>query len=247
MNSKEIRSKAFAMPFQSPSYPKGPYRFIDREYFIITYETDMDKLKRLIPEPLEVREPLVNFEIIRMPNSTGFGDYTESGQVVPIYYQGKKGTYSLAMFLNDHSPIVGGREIWGFPKKRGNPVLKVSKDTLIGHLKYEGIRIATATMGYKNIELDKEKILQSLSVPNYLLKIIPHVDGSLRVCELVSYTLEDITIKDAWTAPASLDLYHHALAPIAELPVKRVVSSAHILTDLTLPYGKVIWDYLKEG
>jgi hypothetical protein len=32
---------------------RGPYRFVNREYFIVTYETDMDSLRRVIPEPLE--------------------------------------------------------------------------------------------------------------------------------------------------------------------------------------------------
>jgi acetoacetate decarboxylase len=36
----------------------------------------------VVPEPLEVTSDLVNFEFIRMPDSTGFGDYTESGQVL---------------------------------------------------------------------------------------------------------------------------------------------------------------------
>jgi acetoacetate decarboxylase len=52
-----------------------------------------------------------------MPDSTGFGDYTESGQVIPVSFKGRKGGYSHCMFLNDHSPIAGGRELWGFPKK----------------------------------------------------------------------------------------------------------------------------------
>jgi acetoacetate decarboxylase len=29
-----------SMPIASPSYPRGPYRFIGREYFIVTYESD---------------------------------------------------------------------------------------------------------------------------------------------------------------------------------------------------------------
>jgi len=59
------------MPPISPSYPKyrsrcgtfnsgtnsvylrGPYRFVDREYFIVTYETDYDRIKAVVPEPLE--------------------------------------------------------------------------------------------------------------------------------------------------------------------------------------------------
>jgi acetoacetate decarboxylase len=29
-----------SMPLAGPSYPKGPYRFVDREYMVISYETD---------------------------------------------------------------------------------------------------------------------------------------------------------------------------------------------------------------
>ena len=42
-----------SMPLAGPSYPKGPYRFIDREYMIITYETDPDLIRAQLPEPLE--------------------------------------------------------------------------------------------------------------------------------------------------------------------------------------------------
>jgi acetoacetate decarboxylase len=78
------------------------------------------------------------------------------------------------------------------------------------------------------------------------LKIIPHVDGGPRICELVEYYLEDIQIKGAWTGPAALSLYAHALAPVAELPVLEVVSAVHILADLTLGLGEVVHDYLAE-
>ena len=35
----EVRRRAFAMPLTSPAYPIGPYRFVNREYFIITYRS----------------------------------------------------------------------------------------------------------------------------------------------------------------------------------------------------------------
>ena len=50
MTEDEIRSQAFAMPIYNPAFPPGPYRFIDREYLIITYRTDpaiRRSLKRL--------------------------------------------------------------------------------------------------------------------------------------------------------------------------------------------------------
>ena len=245
MNIADVRRNAFAMPLTSPSFPPGPYRFRNREYLIITYRTDLDALKAVVPEPLEIAAPLVKFEFIRMPDSTGFGDYTESGQVIPVTFENQSGSYSHAMYLNDDAPIAGGRELWGFPKKLASPSLSNEKDVLLGTLDYGPVRIATATMGYKHRALDADKILAALGEPNFLLKIIPHVDGSARICELVRYYLQDITVRGAWTAPARLELAHHALAPIADLPVLEVMSATHLVADLTLGLGTVVFDYLK--
>ncbi len=244
MKESEVRARAFAMPLTNPAYPPGPYRFRDREFLIITYRTDPERLRAVVPEPLELDEPLVRYEFIRMPDSTGFGDYTETGQVIPVSFRGRKGGYTLCMFLNDHPPIAGGRELWGFPKKLASPTLRAEIDMLVGTLDYGPVRVATGTMGYKHREADLAAVTAALSAPNYLLKIIPHVDGTPRICELVEYYLEDIAVKGAWTGPAALSLTPHALAPVAELPVLEIVSALHIVSDLTLGLGKVVYDYL---
>jgi acetoacetate decarboxylase len=179
-----------------------------------------------------------------MPDSTGFGDYTECGQVIPVTFKGRKGGYSHCMFLDDHPPIAGGRELWGFPKKLAKPTLRAQIDTLVGTLDYGPVRIATGTMGYKHKSADLAAVKASLLAPNFLLKIMPHVDGTPRICEIVEYYLEDIDLKGAWTGPAALSLAPHALAPIAELPVLEVMSGIHIIADLTLGLGKVVHDYL---
>lgn len=246
MKIADVRSNAFSMPLTSPSYPRGPYRFVNREFLTITYRTDMEALRAVVPEPLEVIEPLVKYEFIRMPDSTGFGDYTESGQVIPVRFQGREGGYTHAMYLNDESPIAGGREIWGFPKKFAQPSLTVEKDTLVGTLDMGPVRVATATMGYKHHSLDLKKVEAQLRAPNFLLKIIPHVDCSPRICELVEFELEDLNVKGAWEGPAGLELYSHALAPVAQLPVLEVIGATHVLTDLTLGLGKVVHDYMAD-
>ena len=245
MKEGEVREKAFAMPLTSPAFPPGPYRFVDREYIIITYRTDPKILRALVPEPLEPEGDLVKYEFIRMPDSTGFGDYTETGQIIPVSFRGRKGGYSHCMFLNDGPPILGGRELWGLPKKLASPSLHVEIDTLVCNLDYGPVRVATGSMGYKHTAMDINAAKAALAAPNFLLKIIPHVDGSPRICELVEYYLEDVTVKGAWTSPAALELHAHALAPIAELPVLKVVNGVHILADLTLGLGKVVHDYLK--
>jgi acetoacetate decarboxylase len=246
MNSNDVRERAYSMPLTSPAYPRGPYRYVDREFLVITYRTDPDRLRAVVPEPLQFDEPLVRFEFIRMPDSTGFGDYTESGQVIPVRLGNEIGGYSHAMYLNDGPPIFGGRELWGFPKKYAQPALEVHRDTLVGTLDYGPVRVATGTMGFKHWTLDHHAALASLAQPNFLLKIVPHVDGSPRICELVRYRLEDVTLKGVWGGPAALDLRAHALAPVAELPVLEVVSAVHLLADLTLGLGSVVHDYLAQ-
>ena len=246
MKSADISASAFSMPITSPAFPMGPYRFIDREYLIITYRTDPARLRAVVPEPLEIIEPVVKYEFIRMPDSTGFGNYTESGQVIPVALDGVEGNFTHSMYLDDHPPIAGGREIWGFPKKLAKPTLRPEMDTLVGTLDYGPIRVATGTMGYKHRPLSLASVTASLHAPNFLLKIIPHVDGSARVCELVRFHLEDIRVKGAWTGPAALELHPHALAPVADLPVIEVLSATHMVADLTLGLGEVVHDYLAE-
>ncbi|MCX7123279.1 MAG: acetoacetate decarboxylase [Gammaproteobacteria bacterium] len=245
LTAQQVRERAFSAPLTSPAYPKGPYRFINREFLIITYETDLDALRAVVPEPFKVTEPIVKFEVIRMPDSSGFGDYTESGQVIPVEFNGWKGSYVHSMYLDDLAPIAAGREIWGFPKKFGHPTLRIEKETLIGTLDYDGERIATATMGYKYHPLDHTACRNALETPGFLLKIIPGADGSLQICELVEYALTDVVIKSAYSGPGALDLRPHAMAPLADLPVRKILSAVHILSDVTLPYGKVIHSYLK--
>ena len=110
---------------------------------------------------------------------------------------------------------------------------------LVGTLHYGSVLCASGTMGYKHRPVDHDAVLKALTVPNFILKIIPHVDGTPRILELVRYHLEDVTLKDAWTGPAALGLFPHALADVARLPVREVISALHFKCDLTLGLGEV--------
>ena len=121
------------MPAFAPSYPRGPHRFVRREYLIITYETDPAGLRAALPEPLTPAPGnLAYYEWMKMPDASGFGDYEESGSGILAAFKGEPCNFSVQMYLDDEPPITGGREIWGFPKKYGVPRLKVVKDTLTG-------------------------------------------------------------------------------------------------------------------
>ncbi|WP_081214443.1 acetoacetate decarboxylase [Pseudomonas synxantha] len=246
MNINDIKQYAYSMPLTSPAFAPGPYRFVNREFLIITYRTDPEKLRKWVPEPLDIDmdNPIVRYEFIRMPDSTGFGDYTESGQVIPVAYAGRKGGYTHSMYLDDFAAISGGRELWGFPKKLARPTLSVESDTLMGELHYGKVLVANATMGYKHLEMDHGLAKAAIEAPGFLLKIVPHVDGTARILELVEYRCEDVLIKGAWTGPVGLNLFSHALARVNDLPVLEILSGVHIVADLTLGLGEVVHDYL---
>lgn len=246
MNREEILNTA-SMPIAGPSYPRGPYRFIDREYMIIVYESDPEAVRRAVPEPLTPEQgSLVFYEWIKMPDSSGFGDYTESGIVIPCVYQGEPINFTAQMYLNDDPPIVAGREIWGFPKKWAHPKMETVEDTLTGTLHYAGQLVAMGTMAYKHESLARnpEKTLQSLSKTQCNLKLIPGADGAPAICQLVAYNLTEVSVKGSWTGDARLHLVPHVNAPVADLPVRRIVGGRHFVADLTLPYGRVLYDYL---
>jgi acetoacetate decarboxylase len=252
MKLADVRTKAFAMPLTNPAYPPGPYRFYSREFVILSYRTDPAALREVVPEPLEPAGDTVSYEFIRMPDSTGFGDYTETGQVIPVRFTAKDGTvqdggYVHAMYLDDNSPIAGGREIWGFPKKLATPRIAHENETLVCTLHYGSVLCASGTMGYKHREIEHGPLLKSLAKPSFMIKIVPHVDCTPRICELVRYYLEDVTVKGAWSGPGALQLFEHALCDVARLPVREVLSATHFVTDLTLGLGEVVHDYLAEA
>jgi acetoacetate decarboxylase len=241
---KEDIVKQFTTPLGAPAFPKVRYFFYHREYLNVVYRTDRDVLQKIVPEPLEIDEPLVRFEVMRMPDTTGLGSYAEAGQVIRVRLGNEQGEYLQAMYVNSVPAIASGREISAYPKKFGSPVLFVDSDTLIGTLDYGPVRVATATMGYNHQEIDHEKAREEICAPTFMLKMLPGYDGNPRICELVRMQITEITILGAWSGPARLQLFEHALAPLADFPVREIVSASHILTDLVLGTPTIVYKYL---
>ena len=248
MQPEDIRAHAYAMPFTSPAYPPGPYRYRDRETLTIAYRSDPAALEHAVPEPLRLAAAEARCIFTRMPDSTGFGHYSMCTQSIPVLLpDGSAANYLRFMFVDAHPPGAGGRELWGFPQKLGAPRLEVEHDSLVGHLDHGRLRVATASMGFKHRALPEEEAMAALAKPGVTLKIIPHVDGSPRICELVRYAFTDITLKGAWSGPAALSLHAHALAPLSSLPVRDILWASHSVADMTLPLGHTIHDYLAPG
>ena len=180
-----------------------------------------------------------------MPDSTGFGDYTETGQVIPVIVQGSQGRlYAIACSSTTirRSPAAASSGV--SPRSSPSPRLKAEIDTLVGTLDYGPVRIAIGTMGYKHRQADLAAVKASMATPNFLLKIIPHVDGTPRICELVEYYLDDIDLKGAWTGPARSRCSRTRSRRWPNCRCSRWSRPSIFVADLTLGLGKVVHDYL---
>ncbi|MFI6370080.1 acetoacetate decarboxylase [Streptomyces sp. NPDC050546] len=244
MRSEDVR-RHVTTPLTSPAFAPTVPRFTDREYLNVVYRTDPEALRAVVPEPLRIDDPLVRFEVMKMGDVSGYGPYTEAGQAIPVGFEGERGEYLHAMYLDNFPATASGREVSAYPKVMGSPALRVDTGALVGTLDHGAQRVATATMGYKHHELDRAEAAAQITVPTFMLKTVPGYDGLPRVQELVRTRITDLTVKEAWTGPARLQLFQHVLAPLADLPVLEVVSASHILTDLTLAGVEPVHDYLK--
>ena len=228
---------ASSMPLFSPSYPRGPFVFLRREYLIITYETDPEALRAALPEPLAPAPGnLAYYEWMKMPDASGFGDYEESGSGIPGAVQRRShATFRCKCTSTTSRRSPRGREIWGFPKKYGVPRLKVIKDTLTGTLHYDDERVAMGTMGFKPTSAWPTASTRSppaIAKPQRQSEIHPR---RRRLAEdRTAGRLQPhrrIHVHGAWEGPARLHLILHVNCRVDDLPVRRIVGGRHQIVD----------------
>ena len=190
----------------------------------------------------------VTIEWRRMSEVSGFGPYTEVGHSVACTFEGKPVIYVFQAFLDSESPTLAGREILGFPKRHGEPDLKIVREVLTGTLTYGGVQVALATMPYRMVDLSDRlaEIEQELQTTQLVLKLLPDVDNHTpKVAQLVRVNLYDVRLRGAWGGPAELFMVPHVGCPVAALPVVRVLEGRQHLWDMTLSDGQVVHDYLE--
>lgn len=245
MRQEDVKN-IVATPINAPVFPAVDIFFRNREYLNIIYETDIEALQAVVPEPLEVLSNQIKFEIINMPDITGLGSYLECGQVIPVRYQGEVGEFYLSMYVNNQPAIASGREVAAFPKKYGSPRLYLDNDVLVGTLDYHSLRVAQATMGYKYVPMAVEEAQSIIGAPQFMLKQHRGYQGELIISELTRSQITDLEIKEAYRGPARLQLFEHVMAPLADFPVRKIVDAQHIIADLRLGGPAKLYDYLTD-
>ena len=247
---QEIDPKSlFETPFDSPLYPHFPMEMRNTEILTVFYRTDREAAQRLIPAPLQLDSDIVMVHIYHMNDSDMFGDYYESAVQLAVSLPGTDvtGAYSPYLYLGSTGAVSVGREIYGQPKKDGDPRLETRGDLFVGTVTRNGIDVITATLPYKVRRADLPELLQFADFrTNINLKVITGVDGKIAIRQLTARRFQDVRVHECWSGPATMELRPNAQAPVYKLPVREVLAGFYWRTDFVLPWGTVLHDYLQD-
>jgi acetoacetate decarboxylase len=237
------------MPRLSPLYAPPPVRFHDNRILTVVFRTTPETLQELVPKPLLPNPYNLMFIYIGRLNiedpAGGSYDYLESGVCVPAVFSKAPGYYPVCLFLDKALPIVGGREIWGWPKKDAEMTFN-EKD---GEISARVERFGTILLELKGrLEKKIDPALNQPELPWYLLKIIPSArkNAPPDVWQLVSSKNIDAKTDELWNCAATFKLGTSPLDDLGRIKVLDIVSAQFSVGDFTMDYGEVLFDYLAK-
>jgi len=98
--------------------------FPGAEVLTAVFRTDQAVLARILPRPLQAPENPLGFAFVAHYPQTNFGTvYSEAALFVQAKHKGRLGMYCLAMPVDDDMAMAGGREVFGYPKRKPGPGL----------------------------------------------------------------------------------------------------------------------------
>ena len=238
---------AFSTPVGAPLVPRFPIRFRDTAVLSVAYRSDPAAIDRYLPPPLEAASDLVLLHFYRMGDPDWFGPHQEFAVQLDARLRGDdgeevRGAYSPLLMLTTDGGLATGREVYGQPKKLGEPSLEVRGDLVVGVARRNGIDVATATTPFKQRPASIEG-LQAL-VPfrtNLNYKVIPHITGETAVRQITARELSDVEVHECWSGPGTVELRPNAQFPLHLLPVREVRVAYFWRASFTLPFGRAVW------
>ena len=134
-----------------------------------TFRTKAEVVKRVLPPLLEPDPTSIGTAYVAEFHRTNFGvTYNEAALFISAVYNGEVGNYCLSMPVTNDMAMIGGREVYGFPKKIAEKItVERNGNKVTGVCVRKGIPIITI-----NVDLagpaDPEDIPSQ--GPNYLFK-----------------------------------------------------------------------------
>ncbi len=98
-------------------YEKG-YELAETKIMTAMFATSREAIKRVLPQALEPGDTLGASAYIAEFHRPNFCPlYNEAAVFIPCEYKGEAESHCLSMLVDNDIAMIGGREIYGYPKK----------------------------------------------------------------------------------------------------------------------------------
>lgn len=228
------------MPVDAPAYHRKPFYYKKARWLRFDYETDAECAAELLPEQLSLTDtPTASLSFADYPWST-LGVYREAILAIQTSYGDEELTYLTHLVLDKDTPILAGRDVYGFPKKMGCVEFVQDEDLTAAYMERpRGIRICS---GVIRPEQPLEPPPDGTPLKVCALRVIPSpekgTDHSL--VELIQTDLVASSV-EMWTGPGNCHFTGASvLDPWHRLPVKQMLSSSYMIFDFELSYGRIL-------
>jgi acetoacetate decarboxylase len=256
-----ISSSSFSQNFDGtafssskPFYGEPPYHFEGSEYYTISFKTNPEVIRSLVPEPLvplsnDVMQVIFAIQKISEPVKL---EYNEAFLLIPVSFNEIYGGYIPVLYLDKVETIIGGREIWGFNKVGAEVIfsgddqqvsVKVTQlDTLLMKASFilgKPFSPPEQSQSGGIINLKYIPAIAKNAPPEvYQLTITPSKEGMADARESKNTLVR--------SGEAKLEFYSSYYNPYKYIPVLEIIDASYSVISYSLTHGEVIYDYLKE-
>jgi acetoacetate decarboxylase len=210
---------------------------------LIVYETDIENVRRVTPEPMEPRTNLIIVWTSQFELGTTQGGFKETAIYVQVTHNGVEGDYEPFLYVNSPLPLTGGREIWGYQKKMAE--IDLIHDQ-------EAVRAETTRLGHQIVKglVVPERNATMAEIPwssggVFSLKYIPSAEEGGEPLRQLILTPGEFTAHEGkfFGGRASIRYERSEIDPTYLLEPKRILGGFFGKGDLFLPLAKIVHDY----
>ena len=221
----------------------------------VIWETDVDVIRAVLPPPLEPSDQaLVRVTVASVDLGRGLPPFGAGTFAVQARHEGTIGNYPLVMPMTTEQSVIGGREMFGEPKKLADVALSRDGDRVRGTVTRLGTTIIELT-GRVTGELDPIEGSRT----DFYFKFLPAPDGKGFDSEpALVYCHRQETSRSVEGVDGEVILRDSRFDPVADLPVRRLVEMtiserrsiqrgeivSHVPAEWLLPYVHQRYDDL---
>jgi acetoacetate decarboxylase len=222
-------------------------RRIESEQLLFAYESDPTAIRALLPEPLQAQGNVVVCAFAATPLPAR-GAEVEMRVLLPARLHERDVLYRVQTFLDEDDALTAAARI-GLATRHAQPRLVQVHDTVCGVLAVGGNALAVGGLQASSAEREctppamQQALLQSLEVPQAQLRVILDGSGVPALAQLIATSATEVRVRHAWSGAAQLQFLPYPPAPLADLPVQRMLGGVHVFAELTLGATRVLHDY----